>query len=276
MWRFALKESGKWVLALFGALLIAAAVSTLSEPGPAHLASFGRKLLDFLTFDLGKSAISGLPAVHELAAHGPVTADLVLLGALMALVLGVPLGLVFGAGRLRRAAAPIIQIVSAAPVFCACLALSYAAFHLFGLPQHDAAPRLMTLLLPSIAVGLAGTAAVQMALRRAASQAQDSPFRLGLRRLGLNAMEIERVYVAPRVFGGLLESLGEVMLALLSAAVVAEWVFQCHGIAELFVKSVALHDWGMAAPILLVFAAATGTADFAGRLGARLLAQAAS
>ena len=69
---------------------------------------------------------------------------------------------------------------------------------------------------------------------------------------------------------------GEVMLALLSAAVVAEWVFRCHGIAELFVKSVAWHDWRMAASILLVFAALTRTAELMGRLGARMLMRTAS
>jgi peptide/nickel transport system permease protein len=275
MWRFALRESGKWVLALFGALLVAAALSALGEPAQPYAAAFGGKLISFLTFDLGKSAVSGLPAVRELASHGPATANLVLLGALMALVLGVPFGLAFGTGGMRRATAPIIQIVSAAPVFCACLALAYAASHLFGIGL-DQPSRVTTLFLPSIAVGLAGTATVQVALRRAASQAQDSPFRLGLRRLGLGALEIERVYVAPLIFASLLESLGEVMLALLSAAVVAEWVFQSHGIAELFVRSVALRDWSMAAPILLVFAAATSTAEFLGRVGARLLMRASS
>ncbi|MBV9990093.1 MAG: ABC transporter permease subunit [Alphaproteobacteria bacterium] len=274
MWRFALKEGGKWVLALFGALLIAAALSALADPGP-YLAAFGNRLMAFLSLDPGRSTISGLPAARELAMHGPATADVVLLGALMALMLGLPLGLLLGTGGMRRATAPVIQIVSAAPVFCACLALAYAAFHLFGI-RPDTASRVTTLFLPTVAVGLAGTAAVQMALRRAASLAQDSPFRLGLRRLGLTAMEIERVYVAPQIFAGLLESLGEVMLTLLSAAVVAEWVFQSHGIAELFVKSVALHDWSMAAPILLVFAALTCTAEFLGRVGSRVLMRAAS
>jgi peptide/nickel transport system permease protein len=143
-------------------------------------------------------------------------------------------------------------------------------------PVHLDAASLRALLLPAIAVGLAGTAAVQIALRRAAAEAQDRPFRWGLRRLGLGAIEIERVYVGPLVFAGLLSSLGEVMLALLSAAVVSEWVFQCRGIADLFVKSLALHDWNMAAAILLVFAVVTSTAEYAGRLGARALLETAS
>ena len=41
-----------------------------------------------------------------------------------------------------------------------------------------------------------------MALRRAASETQDAPFRSGLRRLGLTTTEIDRVYVMPLVFAG--------------------------------------------------------------------------
>lgn len=269
---YALRESGRWALALFGALLIAAAVSALSASQGSYGAAFAGRLFDFLRLDFGRSAISGLGAAEELAAHGPTTADIVLFGTLIALALGLPLGLLLGTRPLRRATAPLIQTVSAAPVFCAGLALAWLSFHL-GL---DGTGALRGLLLPAITVGLAGTAAVQMALRRAAAEAQDSPFRVGLRRLGLSGVEIERVYVAPLVLAGLLQSLGEVMLALLSAAVVSEWVFQCRGIADLFVKSVALHDWNMAALILFVFAAVASTAEFLGRIAARLLARAAS
>ena len=44
------------------------------------------------------------------------------------------------------------------------------------------------------------------------------------------------------------------------------------GAADLFVKSVALHDWAIAAPVLLSFAALTLTADFIGRCAGRPLA----
>jgi len=196
------------------------------------------------------------------------------------------LGLLLGTGPMRRATAPAIQIVSAAPVFVAGLAFAFAAKHLFGWPPidgefptvdallHPDADVLRVALLPALTVGFAGMAAIQVALRRAAAEIQHEPFRLGLRRLGLPVAEIDRVYVAPLVFSGLLSSLGEVMLALLSAAVVAEWVFKTPGIADLFVKSVALHDWNLVGLILFFFAAAALTANFAGRLAARAMTEA--
>jgi peptide/nickel transport system permease protein len=291
MWRFALRQSGTFALGVIGALIFAAAVSALAD---AHardgaveflLAAAGRAY-DFARLEFGGSAITGLAAAEELAFHAPVTAMLVLLGAVVAIVIGVPMGMLLGASALRRTTAPFIQAISAAPVFVAGLALAYVAQRFFGWPPSDGEfPKLALLLhpdrdavrivlMPALTVGLAGAAAIQLALRRAASVAQDYPFRLGLRRLGLSSLEIERVYVAPIVIAGLFDSLGEVMLALLSAAVVSEWVFKAPGAADLFVKSVALHDWNMAALILFFFAVAVLFVSFLGRLAARAIAAA--
>jgi peptide/nickel transport system permease protein len=90
--------------------------------------------------------------------------------------------------------------------------------------------------------------------------------------MGLTTLEIERIYVLPQILAGLAASLGEITLALFAAAAVAEWVFASPGAAVLFVKSVALGDWTLAALILFAFAAITLFADFVGRVGAHALA----
>jgi ABC-type dipeptide/oligopeptide/nickel transport system permease component len=289
MWRFALRESGQLLLGLFGALLLAAMISALSIAGAGdspgnYIAALGGRLTSFAQLDFGQSAISGNSAVQELATRAPVTLTLVLLGMLIAFVFGAPFGLLLSSGAVRRATAPLVQIVSALPVFCAGLALAFLARNLLGWPAsagafptlqqllHPDTAVMQTALLPALAIGLAGMAAVQVAQRRSASEVQDAPFRAGLRRLGLSTLEIDRVYVAPIVFAGLFASLGEVVLALFSAAVVSEWVFKCPGAADLFVKSVALHDWTVAALILFFFAAIVLTANFLGRIAAEAVA----
>jgi len=289
MMDFAARQAGRFALGLLGALLVTAAVSAASTPhahglGP-FLAAIGSRLVSLLHLDFGKSAISGLAAMDELGLHLPATLALVVAGSGVATLVGAPLGLLFGAGPVRRAAAPLMQIVAAAPVFCAGLALAYGAVHLLhwsvAVNAHvaPAAPifssdpaSLRIAALPVLTVGLAGAAAVQRALRRAASQNAGEPFRMGLKRLGFSALEVERVYAAPQIFAGLLASAGEIMLALLSAAVVAEWVFHRPGAADLFVKSVALQYWNMAALILFVFAALTFAADLFGCIAAHALA----
>jgi len=267
MWRFALKESGRWALALLGALAIAVGISALETGGHGYAIAVGERVLSFARLDFGSSALSGAGAGAELARHGPITFRIMVSGGAIAVLMGVPFGLLLGTGRARRAAAPLVQTISSAPVFCAGLALAYAA-HGFGFAPEG---QWRSLLLPALTVGLAGASAIQTAMRAAASAYQDAPFRNGLRRLGLTPLEIERAHVLPQIFAGLLANLGEIMLTLLSAAVVSEWVFGERGVADLFVRSVALHDWNMAALVLFVFAGVTLTAAFLGRLGAKLV-----
>jgi peptide/nickel transport system permease protein len=90
--------------------------------------------------------------------------------------------------------------------------------------------------------------------------------------MGLGFVEIETFYVLPQVVAGLLAGTREIALALFSAAVVAEWVFHRAGAADLFVKSVALADWNMAAILVFAFAAVTFAADFVGQVIAEALA----
>jgi peptide/nickel transport system permease protein len=283
---FALRRSGRFALGLLGALALAGAISAVPGAhgfGP-YLAHWGLRLLSFLELDFGKSAISGLPAADEIAERMPATLALVGAGAGVALIAGAPLGLLLGTGPLRRIVSPLILLIAAAPVFCAGLALAYGAAEGLHWPVSvnmtmtepaaifSAGPRALQLALPAVfTVGLAGAAAVQLALRRAGAASAEQSYRAGLRRLGLTAMDIERVYVAPQIAAGLLASAGEIVRALLAAAVVAEWVFHRPGAADLFVKSVALKDWNMAALILLVFAALSFLADLLGQLGAYAL-----
>lgn len=285
MKRFVIRQAVRLVVGVMGAVVVAAAIAAAGD-GRAHnlpgfLAVCGDRLVHFGRLDLGVSAITGTPVLQELAANLPPTLVLVAMGAGASLLVGVPLGLLLALGPARRIAAPLVQVITATPVFCSGLALAFIAVHVLHWPVSvnatvgasvppDQAPLLLAL--PVLTVGLAGAAAVQLALRRSAAQSSGESFRAGLKRMGLSVIEIETFYVLPEVFAGLLAGAGEIMLALLSATVVAEWVFHRAGAADLFVKSVALADWNMAAILLFVFAVATFAADFLGKVFARMLA----
>jgi peptide/nickel transport system permease protein len=286
MLRFGLREAGKTALGLLGALLLAGAISALGrlDGTMSFLAAWGRGLNGFLRGDFGTSAISGSPALAELAAHLPLTLGLVGEGLGVALLVGIPIGILFGTGPARRAAAPLVQVASAAPIFCAGLTLAFVASNLLHWPVHLAGgaesglallptsfAAFESIALPVLTVGLAGAAATQLAIRRAAAESATQPWRPQLRRMGLSSWDIEKTYGLADLGAGLLSSLGEVMLALLSAAAVAEWVFNYDGAADLFVRSVALHDWSVVALVLLVFASLTMAADLLGRCAARAL-----
>jgi ABC-type dipeptide/oligopeptide/nickel transport system permease component len=289
MLRFGLRQAAYFALGLLGALLLAAAIAALPAGRAAFLGAFLQHLLHIVQLDFGASVITGSPATAGFAAQLAATLELVGTGGVIALLIGVPLGVAFGVRRSLRATAPLIQIVAAAPVFCASLALIYVAVNLLGWRDlhYDGNDFFRTLLardnallthafhvfsLPVMTVGAAGIAAVQLAMRRAISDAADEPYRRNLRLMGLSSFEIDRVYVAPQVAIHLFANLGEIVLALFSAAVVAEWMFGWPGAALLFVKSVALRDWSVVALIVLVFVAIKLLADFAGALCAHALA----
>lgn len=277
MWRFGLRQGAQLALGLAGAILLAAMVAAADDAragAGAFLSAMLAHLGSFLHLDFGASTISGESALAELRARLPVTLELAGLGGIVALAIGAPLGILLGTERPLRAAAPLIQIVAAIPVFCVGLALMWLAANVLHWPEHGAsqfARILQTLALPALTVGAAGAAIVQLSLRRAAAEAMDEPYRRGLRLMGLSAFDINTAFLVPQILAGLLRSLGEITLALFSAAAVAEWLFGWPGAGVLFLKSVALQDWNVAALVLLVFAAIKMLADFAGIVGARAL-----
>ena len=289
---FTLRETARLVFGLVGAALLATGLASLDSSAAWHsvagfLSSFAHhaKALGHLNF--GVSATSGRPAIVDLADRLPPTLIVLAGGLAIALLIGGPLGILFGGGPGRRAAAPLIQFVAASPVFCAALLLNFLAVQFlhwpydaqtdffaaatFHLDLADPLTALQPLLLPALTVGAAGAATVQLALRRGAASVASEPYRLGLRRLGLSALEIDRAFVVPQVLAVLVSSFGELVLALVAASAVAEWVFNVPGAAVLFVKSVALGDWTMAGLVLLVLAAIALVADYCGRLSARAI-----
>jgi peptide/nickel transport system permease protein len=289
MVRFGLAQTGRYAAGLLGALLLAAIVQAMGGEG-GFLHACVARLVALAHFDFGISDMTGARAAGEVAKGLPATLELLGGGAIVALILGLPLGLVLSWGRASRVGAPLIQILAAAPVFCAGLALLWVAHHLkWDISSATGLTFWSALLggdvtgvlragpafgLPALLVGAAGSSAVQLAIRRAARQAVREPYREGLRLMGLSAFEIDRRYLAPRVLAGLFANLGEVALSLFAATAVAEWVFGWPGAAMLFIHSVALGDWNVAALVLLAFASLSLTADFAGRLLARFLGDA--
>jgi len=287
MWRDGLRLALRLTLGLLGAVLLTAALLSLARPEIGHSPSLLDRLASVLHGDFGVSRASGSATALELARRLPATLELIGLGAVVALLVGIPLGLLIGASRTLRAAVPLIQFAAATPLFCVCLALIWFATEgrwplgaqgYLPLPPPtgsdlgaESLRALRAIALPVLTVGLAGAGAVEAALSRALAKALDEPYRGGLRRFGLSQWEIDFHYVVPEVAAGFAAQLGEIALALVAAAAVTEWVFQWPGVAALFVKAMALQDWPVAAIILFLFAAFKFVAEFAGALTARSL-----
>lgn len=289
MWRDWLLRAAQLIGSLLGAVVLASLLATLSQPTHGFwpsLTAFSEKFLAAVRGDFGRSSVTGASAMADVIIVLPLTLQLLAGGAIIALLLGVPLGIFLSASRMLRAAAPFLQIVAATPVFVAALALIWIAVRVLHwndtsqasalsfaalMRSGDWNTALRAFALPALTVGAAGAASVQLSLRRAAAIAWSAPYRNGLRMMGLGTIDIDLRYALPEVLAALLRDLGEIVLALISATAVAEWVFHRDGAAVLFLKSAALGDWNVAASILFIFAAITLIADFMGVLAAQMI-----
>jgi peptide/nickel transport system permease protein len=241
--------------------------------------------------DFGHSTVTGTPAITAALRAAPVTAQHIAAGAVLALFIGIPLGLLLSGGRTLRMAAPLLQIVTAIPVFLVALALAWAAirtFHMAAPAQpvnlHPANSSMTALLrggdwnglwfayfLPVLTIGAAGAARLQLSLRRAAGVAWAAPYRNGLRMMGLSLFDINLRFALPEIAAALLRDLQGFVLTLISAAVIAEWIFQSGGAAELFLKASARHDWAVVSSILFLASVLTLAAGFLGKVLASLI-----
>ena len=289
MWRIWFIRAAQLLASLFGVLVLASLLAM--APKPPHgfmpfLSAFFAKLGMAFRGDFGSSSVTGAPAFDAVTSVLPYTLQLLGGGALVAVIIGVPLGLVLSASRTLRAAAPLIQIVAATPVFVAALALIWfsvrvlhwseaseaSALSWTGLIKSqswDAALRVFAL--PALTVGAAGAASIQFSIRRSAVAAWLAPYREGLQMMGLGALDIDVRYALPEILAALLRDLGDVALAMISAAAVAEWVFHRSGVAVLFLKSVAFGDWNVVAVIVAVFSVVTILVGSAGSAVAQFI-----
>jgi peptide/nickel transport system permease protein len=292
MVRYALRRAALLGASLAGAVFLAAAVAALSEPGAnaaagSFFAAWFAKVPGAFMLDLGQSSISGLAAAAEAAPAFQASFELLIVGTLIAFIVGVPLGMTLASPDTRVVVAPIVQVAGSLPVFCAGLLIGFifvkflsagtsghapTLFEAFAARDSDMLSASLLAIAPAgLTVGLAGAGAVALSLHNALDIATHEPYRDGLHRLGLGEREIFDIYVVRHALALTLRDLPDILLALFAAIAVAEWIFTRTGAGAAFIHAVALEDWAVAAVILLVIAVIRSAVDFAGPLAAYAL-----
>lgn len=216
--------------------------------------------------DLGRSIRTHQPVRDVLLERVPVTAELIVLALLIALVLAIPLG-VLTAYRANtwvdRVGSGTSLALLAAPPFMVGLALMYFfAVHLGWLPAtgwrpllEDPVENLRHALLPSAALA-AGNVAVFMRLLRADMKATLQEDHVLLARAkGMPTRTILfRHAMRPSLFS-VLTVLGIQIGALIGGAVVVEAIFALPGVGSLLVNSILTRDIVVVQGVVLVVAA---------------------
>jgi peptide/nickel transport system permease protein len=245
------------------------------------LVQYGIWLSHALRGNLGTSLITREDVAGAVARTLPTTVQLVTGGLIVAAVLGVIAG-VASARRANTVTDAVIASASAAsaamPSFWLGLVLvSIFALRLGWLPAtgfesvtSDPGTALRSLVLPSIALGLAGAAEIARQLRAILIEVLGSAHIRTLRAKGLSERRIVWRHAMKGAAVPLITIIGLQVSRFLGATVVVEAVFGISGIGSLVVRSAQDRDYPMVEGVVIVLALIVVATNFAVDVSYRL------
>ncbi len=241
----------------------------LDDPAPARYLAL---LSNMASADLGRSMLRGRPVAEMIGEALPPT--LLLAGASLAItpLLGGPLGVIQAARRgsaLDGAATAVSLTLYSIPAFWLAILLVLVFGHWWPLlpatqmadPMADyMAPlprlwdRVLHLLLPALALGLANTAVVARHLRARMVEVLGRDFIRAARARGLGGWAVVLRHALPNSLLPVLTLLGLSLPFLVSGSVIIERIFAWPGMGSLVVESILGQDTPVVMGCLFVYA----------------------
>ena len=213
--------------------------------------------------DLGRSILTNDKVLNEIGRRFDVTLTLNLSGILLAILLGVPFG-VLAALRRGRALDRLLVSVSvlfmSTPAFALGLFLLYflafkaGLFPIFG-PGEWVLSRAHHLALPAITLGLHGTGFMMRLTRASMLEQFEQDFIAFARARGLSGFRITVAYALRNALIPIVTASGLLFTGLLTGSVLVETVFSLPGLGNLLVSSVVAGDFPVIQGLLLLIAA---------------------
>jgi peptide/nickel transport system permease protein len=220
---------------------------------------FGAFLGDLLQGDLGYSYSSRGPVSAEIAARLPYTVNLAAGALLVALVVGVPTGILGGlkpGSLVDRAATAFSVLGLAVPYFwLAQLLILVFAVKLGMLPALGVGGT-EALILPSLSLGLGFAAIITRMLRAALIDVYSSPYILVARAKGLSSTRVLLSHAMRNAASAVTTILGLQIGNLLAGAVATEVIFGRPGLGNYLVQQIGLKDVPTIQGIVLFIAVA--------------------
>ncbi|MDN3310339.1 ABC transporter permease [Microbacterium oryzae] len=214
--------------------------------------------------DLGMSYVSARPVGELFAERLPATFSLMLGGLVVALLLGLGLGLLGGTkpGSIRdRVATAISALTMSVPEFWVGIVLLLVFAVQLGLVpvvayvpfETDPVGWLRGLILPSIALGIAGAALIARQTRTAMAEALSSRYVDSLTAAGVPRGRVVFRYAFKNALVPVLSATGITISIMLGASFALEKVFAFPGIGTLMLRSVTGKDFAVVqAGVLLI------------------------
>lgn len=200
--------------------------------------------------DLGMSIVTREPVTEVLLSRLGVTVPLAAYALVIALAVGVPLGLLAG-GRRGRGTDQAISLLStiafAAPPFAVGLALVYASTTAKSpLPTFGAGDpglnRILHLTLPALTIATAQAAVIIRQMRATTSKALGSEFTRFARARGVSPWRIWTGYVLRNASLPVVTGAGLLLASAFGGAIIVENVFGLAGVGNLLLTSIQAKD----------------------------------
>jgi peptide/nickel transport system permease protein len=220
---------------------------------------YGRFLSTMVRGDLGRSLVNGRPVVQQIRNQFPATVELTLSALVIAIVLGLPLGILAAVkrGTLIDAISMVIALigVSMPNFWLGLLFILFFSYQLGWLPAAGTGG-IRYLILPAFTLGFSGVAIIARIARSSLLEVLGNDYMRTARSKGLR----ERVIITKH---GLRNSLASVLTivglqfgSLLGGAVVIETVFGRQGIGFLAANAIQRADFPLVQATVLLAALA--------------------
>ena len=221
--------------------------------------------------DLGESYYAGRPVAAILAERAPATAELALVAMLIAVGLGVPLGMIAGArprGWFSRAVMGGSLFGISVPTFWLGLLLIMIFAVLLGWLPTDGRGRTVTVLgtqwslltadgwhhrlLPAVTLALHHLAMLMRLVRSEMAETLRRPFIRACRARGISEMSIVGRHALRNTLIPVVTVIGLQLGGLLAFSVVTETIFQWPGLGKLLIDSIQVDDRPLVVAYLLL------------------------
>jgi peptide/nickel transport system permease protein len=214
----------------------------LNQPLPEQYVHYLGQLLHG---NLGRSFQSNSTISSEIAARFPATLRLTLAGMAVAIIVGLPLGILAGSRPgtlLDRAGTGIAVLGIAVPYFWLALILVLVfAVHLNWLPALGVgSPK--AIILPAVSLGIAFAAAIARVIRSSLIEALQQPYILVARAKGLSERAIVFRHALKNAFISVVTILGLQFGAMISGAAVIEVIYARPGLGSYLVSAIQAKD----------------------------------
>lgn len=212
-------------------------------------------LWDLLRLDLGQSLIQRIPVLDIMASRVPYTLYLASGGLVVALGVGVPVGIVMAVRRdtrLERFLAAFVLIGQSMPTFWSGILLILLFAVTLGVMPSSGVDGFRSIILPSIALGALTMATFARVTRTAVLEELGRDYVSTAQAKGLLFRRVIRRHILRNAATPIITISALEIANLLAGAVIVETVFAWPGLGQLAVQAIAARDFPIVQGIVLL------------------------